>query len=58
VLNTGVNLVQWVGKVITLSVVAGALDCNAGDVLTFQSTHTGTGITDPGGLVEVALSRA
>jgi hypothetical protein len=29
----------------------------AGDVLEWQSTHVGTGITDPGGLVKVTIDR-
>lgn len=42
---------------ITLSAVAGATTVAAGDVLAWQSTHVGTGIADPGGLVKVEITR-
>ncbi len=56
--NSGVNAVADTPKTITLNVTPANLDVNAGDELTFESTHVGTGIADPGGQVEVTLSRA
>lgn len=55
---SGVNLVANVPKAIALSGTPANLDLAAGDVLTFQSLHVGTGIADPGGLVQVTVSRA
>jgi hypothetical protein len=56
-LTTGVNLVAFDEKAFTLSVVAGALTIAAGDVLAFVSTATGTGVVDPGGTVQIDISR-
>jgi hypothetical protein len=53
-----VNTVQNVPKTIVLSATPANLDLAAGDVLTLQSLHVGTGIADPGGLVQVTVSRA
>lgn len=44
-------------KAITLSATAANLVLAAGDTLLWRSIHIGTGITDPGGLVRVTLSR-
>lgn len=33
-------------------------DVTAGDVLTYRSLHTGSGIADPGGLIRVTITRA
>jgi hypothetical protein len=44
-------------KTIPLSGTAANLVVAAGDVLEWQSTHIGTGIADPGGLVKVAIDR-
>lgn len=43
---------------ITLSGTAANLAVSAGDVLALVSTHVGTGIADPGGLVSVSVSRS
>jgi hypothetical protein len=42
--------------VITLSGTAANLVLAAGDTVIWNSTHVGTGITDPGGLVSVTLT--
>lgn len=55
-LVTGANLVKWVEKGITLSVVAGALDIAAGDILTWSTVHNGSE-ADPGGVVRVVADR-
>ncbi|MFJ6579249.1 hypothetical protein ACIQMY_25220 [Streptomyces sp. NPDC091368] len=44
-------------KAITLSGTPANLVLAAGDTLLWRSIHIGTGITDPGGLVRVTLSR-
>ena len=56
-LVTGNNLVAFDEKAFVLSVVAGATTVAAGDVLAFVSTHAGTGLVDPGGTVEITISR-
>jgi hypothetical protein len=54
-----VNATDFDEKALTLSVVAGATTLAAGAILAFVSTHTGsTGLADPGGLVQVELTRA
>lgn len=54
----GTNAAANDERAVTLSVVAGATNVAAGDVLAFLSTHIGTGIADPGGLVKVTVSGA
>lgn len=54
--NSGVNTTASDEKTITLSSTAADLDVVAGDVLQWQSTHVGTGIADPGGLVNITLA--
>lgn len=49
--NSTVNTAAGVPKTVTLSATAASLNVVAGDVLQWQSTHVGTGIADPGGLV-------
>ncbi|MEW5658349.1 hypothetical protein ABGT92_23885 [Streptomyces cinereoruber] len=44
-------------KAIPLSGTAANLTLAAGDTLLWRSIHIGTGITDPGGLVRVTVSR-
>lgn len=44
-------------RAITLSATAANLDLAAGDTLLWRSIHIGTGITDPGGLVRVTVTR-
>lgn len=51
--NSGVNTTAAVPKTITLSATASDLNVTAGQVLQWQSTHVGTGIADPGGLVAI-----
>lgn len=56
---TGTNATDFNESAMTLSVVADATDVSEGDILAFVSTHGGaTGLADPGGLVEVVISRA
>lgn len=55
--NSGVNTAAYVPKTIAPSGTPANLVLAAGDVLTFDSTHVGTGIADPGGLVVVTYSR-
>lgn len=54
--NSGVNTVAADEKAITLSATASDRNVSAGDVLQWQSTHVGTGIADPGGLVAISLA--
>jgi hypothetical protein len=54
--NSGVNATAGIAKTITLSGTAANLVLAAGDVLQWQSTHVGTGIADPGGLVAIATT--
>lgn len=44
-------------KSITLSGTAANLDLVAGDTLLWRSVHIGTGITDPGGLLKITVTR-
>lgn len=56
---TSVNGVAFDEKAFTLSVVAGATTVAEGDVLALVSTHVGsTGLADPGGEVQVEVSRS
>lgn len=55
---SGVNAAAGDEKAITLSVTAADLVVAAGDILAFTSTHIGTGIADPGGLVQVEIARS
>lgn len=58
-MTSGVNSTDFNESAMTLSVVADATDVAAGDVLAFVSTHSGsTGLADPGGLVEVEITRS
>jgi hypothetical protein len=54
--DSGVNTVANVPKVITLTTTAADRVVAAGDVLQFQSTHVGTGIADPGGLLLITIA--
>lgn len=57
-LTSGVSASDFDEKTMTLSVVADATDVAQGDILAFVSTHAGsTGLADPGGLVEVEITR-
>lgn len=53
--DNGVNAAAADEKTITLSATAANLVVAAGDVLQWQSTHIGTGIADPGGLVAITI---
>jgi len=56
--DNGVNAVANDEKTIALSVTAANLVLAAGDTLLWRSIHVATGITDPGGVVRVTLSRS
>jgi hypothetical protein len=57
-LTSGVNLVSGDEKQLTLSSTAADLVVATDDILAFKSTHSGsTGLADPGGLVQVSISR-
>lgn len=55
--NSGVNASAFVPKTITNSAVAGAIDALEGDVIAFVSTFVGTGLADPGGMLELVIER-
>lgn len=55
--NSGVNATVGDEKTITLSATAADLNLTAGDILAFESNAVGTGIADPGGLVQVDITR-
>lgn len=57
-LVSGVNPAAAVQKALTLSGTASKLEVAEGDVLLFVSEHVGTGITDPGGEVQIKLERS
>lgn len=58
-LVSGVNLVAFDEKPITLSVTAADLVIAAGDILAWSSAAVGgTGLVDPGGLVDITVSRS
>jgi hypothetical protein len=54
----GVNATGDDAKTIPLSGTAANLTVAAGDVLTFESTHVGTGIAEPGGTAIVEITRS
>ena len=57
--TTGVNATDFNEQAFTLSVVEDATDVAEGDILAFVSTHVGsTGLADPGGLVQVTITRS
>lgn len=56
-LTTGVNLVAFDEIAATLSVVANAVNFVSGDVLAWVSTHSASGLVDPGGTVRVTVQR-
>ncbi|TXS08237.1 hypothetical protein EAO71_37185 [Streptomyces sp. ms191] len=55
--DNGINATANDEKTITLSGTAANLVLAAGDTLQWRSIHVGTGITDPGGVVRVTISR-
>ncbi|MGW4487862.1 hypothetical protein ACWEOE_28940 [Amycolatopsis sp. NPDC004368] len=56
--GAGVNATANDEKPITLSATPANLNVAEGDTLQWRSLHVGTGITDPGGIVRVTISRA
>ena len=56
-LTNGVNAAANDEKTVTLSGTAANLVLAAGDTLQWRSIHVGSGITDPGGVVRVTISR-
>lgn len=56
--GNGTNAPQRVATSVALSGTPANLVVAAGDVLEWESLHIGTGIADPGTLVEVDISRA
>lgn len=54
---TGVDLVAFTAKALTLSGTAANLVVAAGDVITFKKTHASTGTAMSSGSVEVVFSR-
>ena len=56
--TTGNNGVAFDEKAFTLSVVAGATTVAEGDILAVVETVGGSGLANPGGRVEVTLSRS
>ncbi|MFK8844683.1 hypothetical protein [Streptomyces sp. Ac-502] len=55
--DNGVTAAANNERVIPLSGTAANLALAAGDTLQWRSVHIGTGITDPGGLVRITVSR-
>lgn len=55
--DSGVNAAANDERAITLSGTAANLVLAAGDTLQWRSVAVGTGITDPGGVVRVTISR-
>lgn len=57
-LVSGVNLVAFDERALTLSATAADLQVVAGDILEFRSAAVGgTGLVDPGGVVSVTFER-
>lgn len=54
-LPTGTNAAAFDEKAFTLNATATNRDVVPGDILAFVSTHTGSGIADPGGTVQVEI---
>ncbi|HEY3875562.1 MAG TPA: hypothetical protein VGM92_08790 [Candidatus Kapabacteria bacterium] len=55
--TSGVSTVAFTAKNITLGNAANVAVI-AGDVLDWNSLHVGTGLADPGGLVEITITRS
>lgn len=56
--TSGVNAAADTATTITLSGTSANLNVAQGDVLQWQSTHVGTGLADPGGVVHVEITRS
>lgn len=54
--TTGVDLAAYIAKDFTLHATLTNRDVVAGDVLAITSVHTGTGVADPGGILEIAFA--
>lgn len=54
--DSGTNAVALDNTSLTNSAVAHALEHVADALIVLKSTHVGTGIADPGGLIEIELS--
>lgn len=52
------DLTKHASRAITLSSTAANLDIDDGDVLIWRSEKVGTGLLDPGGLLEIDFQRA
>ena len=55
--NSGVDAVAGDEETITLSGTAANLEVTQGDILAWESEAVGTGLADPGGLVQVGIRR-
>jgi hypothetical protein len=55
--NSGVNAAAFDETALTLSATAADLNVVEGDILAVVSTHVGTGLADPGGIVDVKFAR-
>lgn len=55
--DAGVTAAAGDERTIPLSATTALLDLDAGDVLAFESANVGTGMADPGGLLQVTLNR-
>lgn len=56
--TTGVNATDFNEQAFTLSVVEGATTVASGDILAVVSTFVASGLADPGGLVQVDITRS
>lgn len=54
--NSGVNATASDENTVTLSGTPANLNLTAGQLLQWQSTHVGTGIADPGGLINIVTA--
>ena len=53
--TNGINIAANTAGNVTLSVTPANLRVSAGDTLDWESLHVGTGLADPGGVVEVEI---
>lgn len=56
--SSGVTAAKDDARTVPLSTTAAHLVVAAGDVLTFDSVHTASGLADPGGTVEIEITRS
>lgn len=54
--TAGVDLDAYVPKAFTLNATVANRNVEEGDVLSIQSVKTGTGLADPGGVLEITLA--